>query len=134
MPQDFDVEHIPTIFAILMFMVGTFIIIVSFTSAHNTFTSEVLAPSLKKLSLADGTKVFENCVKENKPVDLTVDLIVNNSDSCREKYGLTFVSITDVENNQWRYGTQNKGQYSHKIFTKIKYGESLTEGIIYAEA
>ncbi len=128
-----SIEEPMDLVSVIFFMLGSFMLIVGFISTHNQFTAEVLKPALQKQILSDGTKIFENCIKENEII--TPELITKNGDSCRTKFNLAFVKVTDIESGkEWAFGDQNKGQYSYKIFTKIKSGEDFNSGLVYAEA
>ncbi|MBI4163816.1 MAG: hypothetical protein HY512_03060 [Candidatus Aenigmarchaeota archaeon] len=126
-------EAPPFLITAVFFMIGIFIVFVSFLSTHNQVTSEVLAPSLQKLGLADSTKILESCIKENQAI--TPESIENKTPKCMEQFSLTHVRITNIETGkEWSYGDVNKGKNSYKIFTKIKSGDSLEGAILYAEA
>lgn len=114
-------DLVPTIFGVLVFMIGVTVIVISFITSITVVTEGEVKIGYSKLNVIDLAHNFESCLSENG--QLKSEEIKQKLDSCREKTGADYAELVDINSektdNKYISGSQKSGDIYHPIFLNL---------------
>ena len=122
-------DLLPTIAAVLFTLIGFTLLYAGFFASRATINTNLVYPGFEKLGVIDLTHNAVFCLSENKLLES--ESLQQKLEECREKLGINYIEVIDIENGNKLVSGKQDGRNSHSDYTNNRHGEGLAQARIY---
>ena len=125
---------ISTIFAVAIFVVAFFAVLMIFLAQITDFHVDIVKPSFQQVSAIDKAHLVEKCL-EGSSGFADSSAMSDAVGYCAKQANVGYVEVKDLDNNLvWSAGESTSPEYaSHRIFISIKDSSGVHVGRLYVK-